>query len=120
VVVVGAVVVGTGSRGTAGAEVGGGAVLVGCVPKPLSRMDLGAVVLVDIIWSTNERKRNAPPPHQLALVSRLPACRMPMKASGEELAPPKLAASPPPFPLCRRIAPITTTQSMIRRVRRKL
>ena len=38
-----------------------------------------------------------PPPHQLTVVRRFPACRIPISASGDELAPPKLAASPPPF-----------------------
>lgn len=97
--VAGAAVVGAGSSGTAGAEVGAGAVFTGCVPKPLSRTERGAVVLVDIIWSTKARNKKTPPPIQLVLVSRLPACLMPMNASGDELAPPKLAANPPPLPL---------------------
>jgi hypothetical protein len=43
-----------------------------------------------------------------------------MKASADELAPPKLAATPPPFPACRRTAAISTRLSMMRRIRRKV
>ena len=39
---------------------------------------------------------------------------------GDELAPPKLAAIPPPFPLWSRMASITTMQSMTSRVRRNV
>jgi hypothetical protein len=66
------------------------------------------------------RPRKIPPPHQLAVVRRFPAWRIPMSASGDELAPPKLAASPPPFPLWSRTARIRTTQSMTSNVRRNL
>jgi hypothetical protein len=52
----------------------------------------------DISERTKARKRKIPPPHQLVFVRRLPACRIPRNWSAEELAPPKLAASPPPFP----------------------
>ena len=44
----GAVVVGAGSSGTAGAEVGAGAVVAGA-PSPFSRTERGAEVWVDII-----------------------------------------------------------------------
>ena len=98
-VVVGDVAEGAGSNGTAGAEVGGGATFVGCVPRPFSSTDRGALVWVDMICRMKARPRNIPPPHQLMVVRRFPACRIPISASGEELAPPKLAASPPPFPL---------------------
>ena len=93
---------------------------MGCVPNPLSSTDFGAEVWVDIIWRMKQRPRKIPPHHQLALVRRFPAWRMPIKASGEELAPPKLAASPVPLPACRRIAAIKTMQSMISSVRRNV
>lgn len=44
----GVAVVGAGSSGTAGAEVGGGAVVEGA-PRPFSRTDRGADVWVDMI-----------------------------------------------------------------------
>jgi len=117
-VAVGAVVVGAGSRGTAGAEVGAGAVVE--VPNPFSRTERGTEVCVDMICRTKLRARKIPPDHQLALVRRFPACLIPMNASGEELAPPKLAARPLPFPLCSRTAAMRTIQSRISRVRRNV
>jgi hypothetical protein len=51
-----------------------------------------------MIWSRKANPRKIPAPHHVALVRRLPAWRMPMNASGEELAPPKFAASPLPLP----------------------
>jgi len=66
------------------------------------------------------RSRKMPPAHQLTRVSRVPACLVPMKESDEELAPPKLAARPPPFPLWRRIAAPSIMLSMTRRIRKKV
>src|SRR5688572_27060845 len=56
-----------------------------------------------------------PPQIQLAFVRRLPAWRVPMKASVADEAPPKLAASPPPFPLCSKIAATRMRLSSSRR-----
>ena len=119
-VVAGEVVVGAGSSGTAGAEVGAGATFVGWLPKPFSSTERGAEVCVDMICRMKQSPRKIPPPHQLAVVRRFPACRIPMNASGDELAPPKLAASPVPFPLWSRIARIRTMQSSTRIVRRNV
>jgi hypothetical protein len=66
-------VVGAGSSGTAGADVGGGATFAGCEPSPFSSTDLGADVCVDMICRTKESARKIPPPHQLTRVSRFPA-----------------------------------------------
>ena len=119
-VVAGEVVVGAGSSGTAGAEVGAGATFVGWLPNPFSSTERGAEVCVDMICRMKQSPRKIPPPHQLAVVRRFPACRIPMNASGDELAPPKLAASPVPFPLWSRIARIRTMQSSTRIVRRNV
>jgi hypothetical protein len=116
----GDVFVGAGSSGTAVAEVGGGATFAGWVPKPFSSTERGADVWVDMICRMKQRPRKIPPPHQLAVVRRFPACLIPIKASGDELAPPKLAASPVPFPLWSRIARIRTTQSSTSIVRRNV
>jgi hypothetical protein len=43
-----------------------------------------------------------------------------MRASGDELAPPKLAARPLPFPLCSRMASMRTMQSTTSTVRRNV
>lgn len=125
-VVSGAVVPGDGVSGTAGAAVIG-AVVAGAVagagadlPNVSSSTDFGTCVRVDMICSTNDRPRKIPLHHHVALVRIVPAWRMPMKASGEELAPPKLAASPLPFPDCSRIAAIRTKASITRSTRRKL
>lgn len=117
---VGAVVVGAGSSGTAGAEIGGGAAFVGCVPNPFSKTDRGTEVCVDIICRTKDRPRKIPPDHQLILVRRFPAWRIPMNASGDELAPPKFAASPVPFPACSRMPAMRMTQSITSSVRRNV
>ena len=116
----GDVVFGAGSSGTAGAEVGGGAKFAGWVPKLFSSTERGAEVWVDMICRMKQSPRKIPPPHQLAVVRRFPACLIPIKASGDELAPPKLAASPVPFPLWSRIARIRTMQSSTSTVRRNV
>ena len=125
-VVAGALAFGAGDSGTAGAAVVG-AVVAGAVagagaglPNVSSRTDFGTCVRVDMICRTNDRPRKIPAHHQVALVRIVPAWRMPMKASGEELAPPKFAASPLPFPDCSRIAAIRTKASITRSTRRKL
>src|ERR1043166_6057221 len=89
---------GAGVSGTAGfgfACCGAGAA-TGAGPNVWSSTDLGAVLRVDISVKQNDRKRNAPPHHQLALVRRLPACRVPRNELVGRLAPPTLAATPPP------------------------
>lgn len=108
--------------GTAGAAAFGvvtGALVAGR-PNVSSRTDFGACVRVDMTCRVNARPRKMPAHHQVALVRIVPACRIPMKASGEELAPPKLAASPLPLPACSRMAPIKTTASSTRTTRRIL
>jgi hypothetical protein len=64
--------------------------------------------------------RKRPPPHHDICVNRFPACRVPMKASGDELAPPKLAESPCPLPLCSRMAVIRMILVRIRRMSRNV
>lgn len=91
---------------------------MGWVLSAFSKTDLGARLRVDMICRTNASPRKTAPPHQLTLVSRFPACLTPISASGDELAPPKLAARPPPFPLWARMAPITRKQSITRIVNR--
>lgn len=59
-----------------------------------------------------------PPAHQVILVNHVPACRVPMNASGDELTPPKLAAIPDPLPACSRIAAMSTKLSRMRRLSR--
>ena len=86
----------------------------------LSSTDFGAAFREDISCSTKARPRKIPPHHQLAFVSRLPACRVPMTESEDEPAPPKLAASPPPFPDWSRMAAPSTTASRISRTRRNV
>jgi len=81
---------------------------------------LGARRCVDAIESTSDRNRNIAPPHQLAFVSRLPACRVPSRESAELLTPPNVAASPFPLPACSRMAVTSTRLSMIRRTSRKV
>jgi hypothetical protein len=76
---------------------GAGAVCAG-VPNVSSRTDFGTCERVDMIWSTYASIRKMPAHHQVAFVSSVPAWRIPIKASGEELAPPKLAARPLPLP----------------------
>ncbi|HXY29103.1 MAG TPA: hypothetical protein VEI06_00210 [Gemmatimonadaceae bacterium] len=58
--------------------------------------------------------------HHVVRVRRFAAWRVPTKASGEEDAPPKLAARPPPRPAWSRTAAPKTTLSITRRVRRKV
>ena len=75
--------------------------------------------------STRSRARargrgRSPPPHQLVLVSRLPAWRVPRSESAELLTPPKLAARPLPFPACSRMAVISTRLSMMSRTSRNV
>jgi hypothetical protein len=43
-----------------------------------------------------------------------------MGESAADVAPPKLAARPPPFPLCSRIAATRTTLSRINRMSRNV
>jgi hypothetical protein len=109
------------SRGVTGAAVVGVAgAVAGVRESGWSSTDVGTRVRVDAICSKKQRNRNTPPDHQLALVNRFPACRVPINASVDELAPPKLAASPPPLPDCKRIAAIRTTLSRKRRMSRNL
>lgn len=110
----------TGSRGIAGLALDCGAAGAGWFENVFSSTDFGAAVRVDIIWRTNARPRKKPALHQVALVRIVPACRIPMKASGEELAPPKLAANPLPLPDCSKIVAIRTTASMTRIMTRNL
>ncbi len=87
-----------GVNGTAGAAFGeAGAAEAGALSCP-SSTDFGARERVDISCSAKASARKMPLAHQEIFVNRFPACRIPIKASGEELAPPKLAASPLPFP----------------------
>jgi hypothetical protein len=60
------------------------------------------------------RKRKIPPLHQVAFVKRLPVCREPKSELAELLTPPKVAARPWPWPLCRSTATIKTMLSMVR------
>lgn len=89
---------GCGVSGVAGAAPPAGAAGALAGAASLSSTDLGAAERDDIICRTNASPKKMPPHHQLALVKRFPACRVPITESEEELAPPKLAASPPPFP----------------------
>jgi hypothetical protein len=45
---------------------------------------------------------------------------VPSSESAELLTPPKLAARPPPFPLCKRMAAISTRLSRMSRIRRNV
>ena len=99
----------------AGAVAGTG----GCV-KASSSTDFGVRSRVDASESTKARKRKIAPPHQLVRVSRFPAWRVPSSESAELLTPPKVAASPPPFPLWRSMAAISTRLSMTSRTRRNV
>ena len=63
-----------------------------------SRIELGAERRDDVSDSTKAMPIKIPPHHQLSFVRRFPAWRVPMMESAELLAPPKLAASPPPLP----------------------
>ena len=78
-----------------------------------SRIDFGAAERVDISCRTKARKMKIPPAHQLVLVRRSPACREPSTA-GDDEAPPKLAARPPPLPDCSRTAAARIRASRIR------
>ena len=105
-------------KGSAGALVDGAGALVGGGVTAWSSTDLGARVCADAICKTNAIPRKSAPDHQLIFVSRLPACRVPMNASGDELTPPKLAAMPVPLPLCNRIPATSTKLSRISTTRR--
>jgi hypothetical protein len=71
-------------------------------------------------WSMKASAMKIPPVHQLVLVSRLAACRVPTNESAEDAAPPKVAARPPPFPACRSTAAMSTRLSMRRRISRNV
>ena len=97
---VAAFVCGAGVSGTADPPVGAaftgaGAAAAGGA-NVWSSTERGARLRVDISVRTNERPRKMPPPHQLAFVNRLPACRVPRSELAELLTPPKVAAMPPP------------------------
>ena len=115
---------GAGSSGIAGAigsvVPGAGAAPAGGFTNVSSRIERGARERVDMIWRMNASVRNKPPHHHEAFVSNVPACRIPMNASGDELAPPKLAASPLPLPACSSIDATSTTATITRITRRKL
>src|SRR5260221_11116278 len=66
-----------------GGDVAGGAGATGCASW--SSTDFGARCRVEASDSTNEMNRKMPPPHQLALVRRLPACPGPTSASDKLL-----------------------------------
>ena len=88
-----------GVSGMALLALGDAGAVTGAGVNAWSSTDEGARCCVDIRDSTKARKRKIPPPHQLVLVSRLPACRVPMSESDELLTPPKLADMPSPLPL---------------------
>jgi hypothetical protein len=92
---------GAGWNGSAGAADAGARVAgaAGGGVTAWSSTDFGTRARADEICRINAIARKMPPDHQPILVSRLPAWRVPMNASGEELTPPKLAAMPVPFPL---------------------
>lgn len=90
---------GAGVRGTADLPVAGaGAPRVGAGRNCSSRTDFGAVPRTERIDNRSDRKRKIPPLHQLDFVRRFAAWRVPTNESDDDAAPPKLAASPPPFP----------------------
>jgi hypothetical protein len=114
---------GTGVSGTglAGAAAPGGAAAgAGEFDNDPSSTERGTRVRVDMICIMNARARKIPAHHHVDLVRRFPAWWMPIKASGEELAPPKFAASPVPFPACNNIVAMRRTESRTRRTTRKL
>src|SRR5579863_2553423 len=92
---------GAGWNGRAGAAEAGAGVAgaAGGGVTAWSSTDFGTRARADAICSIRAIARKMPPDHQPILVSRLPAWRVPMNASGEELTPPKLAAMPVPLPL---------------------
>src|SRR5437879_2716200 len=92
--------------------VAAGAVGAGGWVNVWSRIERGAVRRVEFSDKRNARARKIPPNHQLAFVSRLPACLVPRMASAELVTPPKLAARPPPFPACSRMTATRSTLSM--------
>jgi hypothetical protein len=103
-----------GVNGTAGAaDDGAGTLAPAGVPNLPSRTDLGTRDRVDMSCRMNARARKIPPDHQEIVVNRLPACRIPMNDSGDELAPPKLDAKPPPVPLCIKMAATRTRLSIM-------
>ena len=124
-VVTGTVVPGTGAvaagavSGDAGAApVGAGAVETGTAN--LSSTDFGTELRPPMTCRMSERPRKMPPHHHVIDVSRFPACRVPINASDDELAPPKFAAKPPPFPDCKRTTTISNRASRTRIVSRKV
>src|SRR5438128_1722259 len=64
--------------------------------------------------------RKIPAVHQLAFVNRFPACRVPKIVPAELLAPPNVAAIPPPCPACISTTAMRTMLSRTRRTRRKV
>jgi hypothetical protein len=112
---------GTSCSGMAGVVVaGGGAVVVGAGMNASSSTERGPLLRADIRDSANARKRKTPPPHQLALVRSVLAWRVPSRESVELLIPPKVAASPPPFPAWRRMAVTRIALSMKSRMSRNV
>ncbi len=105
-----------GVKGSDGAAVFGAAGMAagGGLANVSSRTDLGAWARVDMICSMNASPRKMPAHHHVALVRIVPAWRIPMNASGEELAPPKFAARPLPFPACSRIVAMRISASRTR------
>ena len=99
---------------------GTGAVWAGGWLNVWSRIERGPLRRDEASDSRNARPINSPPHHQLILVSRLPACLVPRMASAELVTPPKLAAKPPPFPACSRMAATRITQSIASSVMRIL
>jgi len=96
-----------------------------CCAPPLNspwRIELGALWREpeEITASMNARNRNTPPPIQLSFVSRVAACRPPMKESVEEEAPPKVAASPPPLPDWSKMMTHRRTASRMRTMSRNV
>ena len=98
----------------------GGAVGTAAGTPILSRTDFGALLRDDINCNAKARPRKIPPHDQLALVNRLPACRVPITESDDELAPPKFAAKPPPFPDWSRMAALSTKASRMSSTRRNV
>lgn len=106
---------GAGVSGEAGAgPVAAGPAAAGALRR--SSTDFGAEARAPITCSRNASPRKIPPHHQLMVVRRLPAWRVPISESDEELDPPKFAASPPPFPACKRTTAMSRSASMTRSV----
>jgi hypothetical protein len=73
-----------------------------------------------MICSTYASTRKTPPPHHVARVSSVAACRVPTNESEEEELPPKLEERPLPLPDWSNTAVIRTTLLMTRSVSRKV